>query len=50
MSIYLTIKNKKHRNPRTTMPKKKALFSLVEEAGETICFVVENKGSAGVKN
>ena len=48
MSIHLTIMNENRPNLRTATPEK-ALFSLVVVAGEAICFVVGNMGSAGVK-
>ena len=35
---------------RTTTPEKKAFLPDSTVARETICFVVGNKGSAGVKN
>ena len=45
----MTIKNNNRPNPRIAMPKKKTFFSLVIVAGDIICFVVGNKGSAEVK-
>ena len=48
MSTYLTIKNdENHPNLKTTMPKKK---SKGIATGDTICFVVGSKDSAGVNN
>ena len=40
--------NENRPNLRTATPEK-TLFSLVVVAGEAICFVVGNMGSAGVK-
>ena len=45
MPIHLTIKNENRPNPRTA-----SLIAPVVVAGETTCFVIGNKGSAGVKN
>ena len=51
MSTHLTIKNGNRPNTKTpTHNTKRFAFSRWIVAGNMICFVLGNKGSAGVKN